>query len=359
MSETLEIQSLFRTYEVVFADDPRGFLAEHQERAFALVDSGILAAFPELLEDFSADRIIEIEATEHAKDIENVVDVIEILVEKGLRRGDELVAVGGGVVQDITAFAASIIYRGVDWVYVPTTLAAQADSCIGSKTSINLRGYKNLLGNFNPPTVVLNCSRFLETLPREEIKSGIGEILHFYLIDDSPLTEELMDEYEEVLEDRSRLPRYIAESLAIKKKTIEIDEFDKNERRVFNYGHTFGHALEAVSQYAVPHGQAVTRGMDIANYVSRELSHLSDEEFQSMREVLEPNIPDYLIPERALDDYMEALSRDKKNRGNDLGCILTRGRGDMFLTYIPLDDNLQEVIGRYFSEARELEASPA
>ena len=125
-----------------------------------------------------------------------------------------------------------------------------------------------MLGTFHPPKEIYCCTDFLSTLSKDDIKSGIGEMLHYFLIDDSVITEELNSSYTKILmEPDLRLEKFILESLAIKKDMIERDEFDRNQRRVFNYGHTFGHAIEAISKYEISHGIAVTLGMDLANYI--------------------------------------------------------------------------------------------
>ncbi len=248
-------------------------------------------------------------------------------------------------------FIASILFRGIDWNFYPTTLLAQSDSCIGGKSSINLEGYKNLVGTFWPPRQVFVDSQFLDTLPREEIKSGIGEILHFYLIDDSPLTHSLINDYEEFLETPTVQVEHIRASLDIKRKVIEIDELDQNERRIFNYGHTFGHAIETVSDYSVRHGQAVTMGMDIANYVSLELGYLAKGSFELMRQTLAKNMPSYQLQQAQMDRYFRALTKDKKNIGSNLGCILTRGPGSMQQVQIVLDDGFKKIISDYLKFA--------
>src|SRR5271157_5866279 len=142
---------------------------------------------------------------------------------------------------DITAFVASILYRGLEWSFFPTTLLAQGDSCIGSKTSINLGDKKNLIGNFYPPSSIYIDTAFLESLETDDIKSGIGEMLHFYYYANSSYIDKLIGNYIHAISNRSTLIEYIRESLSIKKSVIEIDEFDKGERNKFNYGHTFGH----------------------------------------------------------------------------------------------------------------------
>ena len=293
-------------------------------------------------------HFISIKANEANKTIDYCQNLIKRLVEENIRKNCVIVAVGGGIIQDIAAFTSSILFRGIDWIFYPTTLLAQADSCIGSKTSINLGGYKNLVGNFYPPVEINLDLAFLETLPVAEMKSGIGEILHFYLIAGSELLEELVSEYDELLTNPKLLKKHIMASLRIKKKVIQIDEFDKDERNLFNYGHTFGHAIESVTSYGIPHGQAVTMGMDIANFISMNLDYLKKEDFTYMHSVLVNNMPSFCLQDDMIGKYFNALSRDKKNEGNQLGCILSSGPGAMKKVFLPLDNKLKSIIRSYF-----------
>ncbi len=289
-----------------------------------------------------------IQVKEQNKTVDYCQHLIQFLIGKSIRKNYTLVAFGGGIVQDITGFISSILFRGIRWEFFPTTLLAQADSCVGSKTSINFNEYKNLLGNFYPPSNIYIDARFLETLPVSEIKSGIGEILHFFMIVNSSFLTQLVDHYDELLSSPVMLKDYIAESLNIKKKVVEIDECDKNERNVFNYGHTFGHAIETVSHYNVNHGQAVTMGMDIANFVSLSMEKLGKQDFEFMHKLLFKNMPTFNLSADMIEDYFTALSKDKKNIGKNLGCILSSGLAAMQKTQIPLDDKLKKVIIAYF-----------
>lgn len=160
--------------------------------------------------------------TPPGRDLNDIAQVIKSHQGRNIRKNCSLIALGGGILQDITAFVSMVMFRGIEWLFVPTTLLAQADSCIGSKVSINFEMYKNLPGGFYPPCHVLIDPGFLETLPAGEIKSGIGEILHYYLIADSPLTGELMDHYEEHLQAPRKLGKFIQESLGIKKKRSKL-----------------------------------------------------------------------------------------------------------------------------------------
>ena len=351
MSEKLTVRSIYRDYDLYFIDDVSGLLRSERVRKdrFWVIDARLADLYKDKFSEIlTTDHVITIEATENNKTIDYCQQLIKKLVEKNIRKNSVLVAIGGGILQDITAFIASVLFRGIEWEFFPTTLLAQADSCIGSKTSVNLGQYKNLLGSFCPPSNIYIDVGFLETLPRGEIKSGIGEILHFYLISDSILLEEMMNAYDELVASPRRLKPYIVESLRIKKRVIEVDEFDKHDRNLFNYGHTFGHAIETVSDYRINHGQAVTMGMDIANYVSLRLGNLDEADFFYMHRILEQNMPIFKLEAENMDNYFLALSKDKKNTGDNLVCILTTGPGSMRKAVLALDEKLRNIIAEYF-----------
>lgn len=350
MPDKLNIKSRIRDYEVSFISDFASTLKGYARvNSFLIIDKYILNKYEGLMRNmFPENRIFSVEASENNKTIENCYGLLKALIGNNIRRNDIVVAIGGGIVQDISAFVSSILYRGIEWVFYPTTLLAQADSCIGGKSSINVEEYKNLLGTFFPPSRILIDMNFLKTLPTYAIKSGIGEMLHFYLIAGSGLAKRLMENYEEVICFPGFLREYIFSSLQIKKHVIEIDEFDKNERNIFNYGHTFGHAIEAVSGYAVNHGQAVTMGMDIANYISMRLGYMNEPTFRLMRSILEKNMPDFSIDKKNLGGYLKALLKDKKNIGNKLVCILTNGPGSMRKESIDMTDDVKDMVLGYF-----------
>lgn len=345
-SDSFTVKSRLRDYRVIFVDNYAEAIREHLATDyFLLIDQEVMRLYGSpLTKHLDADRVMLIDATEKNKTLEYCSEVIKSLIGKNVRKNSSLLALGGGILQDITAFVSMVIFRGIQWLFVPTTLLAQADSCIGSKVSINFEMYKNLLGGFNPPSKVLIDTSFLETLPVGEIKSGIGEILHFYLIAGSPLTAALMDEYEELLEAPGKMGRYIHESLSIKKRTIEVDELDTGVRNIFNYGHTFGHGIETLTNYAINHGQAVTLGMDMANFISWKLGLIDEKVYAAMKGFLEKNMPLFKITKGNIDRYLQILSKDKKNVGGDLVCILTRGPGSMHKQQIPLDNYLRQLL---------------
>jgi 3-dehydroquinate synthase len=262
-------------------------------------------------------KFILIDATEENKSYQGAGAVIEKLVQLDLKRDSKLVAIGGGITQDITCFIASTFMRGIDWVFVPTTLLAQADSCIGSKSSINFGPYKNLLGTFTPPNEVYICKKFLDTLEDKDFKSGIGEIVKLFIIGNRSI------EPNEIT--RENVQQYIRDALLIKKRFIETDEFDQDVRQVLNYGHCFGHGIESATNFAIPHGIAITIGMDIANTLACDEGLITDERYEELHRVLYPIYQDYTHITINPDDVFPAMTKDKKNTGSKINLILPVG----------------------------------
>ncbi len=352
--EKIVIKSRLNDYTISFVDD---FLMplnnELNNGSFLITDSNVYRLYLENSGmDLSSDNVFIVKASERNKSIDKCKEIVEVLVDKQIRRNQRIVAIGGGVVQDLAAFTASIYFRGIEWSFFPTTLLAQADSCIGGKTSINLESIKNIIGNFYPPAEIYLDVGFLETLSEDDIKSGIGEILHYYFYSNSSFMFEMMDSYNDLILNPQGMIKYIRESLLIKKRVIEVDEFDGNERNKFNYGHTFGHAIETSTNYEIKHGQAVTVGMDIANYISNYLGLIDLELYKKMKNIIEVNFPDYNWSSLDIHTLIESLSKDKKNEGNKLGCILTKGPGSLVKKFLPIDDELKLLISNYFEKLR-------
>ena len=351
MSDSFSVSSKVRgLYHVHFIENIRLSLEEVSQRKnlIFIIDEKLVSLFKEELSVvMSGSRYIIISCSEEHKTINYAQEVIRELIKVNVRKDDTLVAIGGGITQDIVTFIASVLFRGLDWKFYPTTLLAQCDSCIGSKSSINFDQFKNLIGTFNPPSEIFIYAGFLNTLTESEIRSGIGEMLHYYFTEGINLAQEVSDKFFELLTNRSILPYFISNSLRIKKKIIEIDEFDMSIRHIFNYGHTFGHALEAITDYSIPHGQAISLGMDLANYISLQKQMISKDQFDEMHAILVKNIPSFTFTKNNLDGYVDALAKDKKNKGNKLGCILTYGAGKVEKVFVDIDENLRKLILDY------------
>jgi 3-dehydroquinate synthase len=291
-----------------------------------LVDSNVARLYSLEFRDILLHKnTLVIDATEENKSIEKIIPIYQSLVENKVRRTHELVAIGGGVVQDITCFVASTLLRGLAWKFIPTTLLSQADSCIGSKSSINLGPIKNILGTYNPPNEIFICSDFLETLNESEIHAGVGEIIKVHAIDGIKSFDAMSRDYDSLITDKKLILKYTRDALLIKKRFIEADEFDQGIRNIFNYGHSFGHAIEAATNYAVPHGIAVTIGMDMANRIAVMRGLLSSSNYLRMHFTLKKNYLSHSGIEIPLDRLLSAITKDKKNTTNGLVLIFPVG----------------------------------
>lgn len=351
MSDILHIKSSIKNYEVHFSDDIATALSSVVKPGdFLLIDEQV--ANKSQLQPFITGRkeVIMIQASENAKSYEGVIPIIDTLIKGGFKRNNTLIAVGGGVTQDITAFIASILYRGVSWIFTPTTLLAQADSCIGSKTSINFGTFKNQLGNFYPPQQIFIFTGFLDTLLERDIRSGIGEMAHYFFVSGDSDVDFFEKGYSVALQSRSNFRQLINASLSIKKRYIEIDEFDKGERIVFNYGHTFGHAIESITNYNIPHGVAVAFGMDMANFISFKKGYITNALLQRARKILMDISYGYSIANIEIQHLISVMGKDKKNENGKLGLILTKGWGNMFRDLTEPDEVFQKWMEEYFSE---------
>lgn len=327
MPDGLVIQSHKGPYSVAFADDLLGdcrrLLAGQPH---FLVDSNVARLYADALAPVMRHpHTVVIEAIEENKSIERVIPVIEKLVANKVRRDHVMVAIGGGVIQDITCFIASTLMRGVTWKFVPTTLLAQADSCIGSKSSINLGATKNILGTFNPPKEIYVSTAFLDTLEDKEIRSGVGEILKVHAIEGASAFDRAAIDYDAMIRDRSVLLKYVRQALLTKQRYIEEDEFDRGTRNVFNYGHSFGHAIEAATDFGVPHGIAVTMGMNMANRIAAMRGLVSDAHYRRMHPVLRKNYAAHERDSVPADALLSALMKDKKNTSSKLVLIMPVG----------------------------------
>ena len=345
-----KVKSIVHNYEVNFIENSSAILKkEIRDGDIVIMDRKIKEHYLAITATIpKKNLLIDIEAHEKQKSYEGLVPIINKLIETGFRKNHRLIAIGGGITQDITAFTASIMYRGVDWIFFPTTLLAQGDSCIGSKTSINFGQYKNQVGGFYPPNRIYIDLNFLETLSPADLQSGLGEMSHYFVVAGEDDFMEYKSNYKFALSDKTILKKKVAKSLAIKKRYIEIDEFDQNKRQIFNYGHSFGHAIESLTDYTVPHGIAVSFGMDIANFVSVKMKLLDSHIRLEIRELLQKIWKGYNIKNLDVEKFCAALAKDKKNVGSELRLILCKGYGKVFKTPVKNDEVLQSWLVEYF-----------
>ncbi len=266
---------------------------------------------------------------EEAKRLATVEQLAERLLALGVDRGAMLVALGGGVVGDVTGFLAATYMRGVDYVQAPTTLVAQVDSAIGGKTGVNLRGGKNLLGAFHHPLAVLADVATLDTLPEREYRAGLYEVVKCAVLGDVTLFRFLERQMPAVL---AREPRAVhtvlARALRVKARIVGRDERERGERRLLNLGHTFGHAFETLGGYrGLRHGEAVGWGMVAATRLARRLGLLAERDAQRMLRVVASvgRLP--ALPRAKPERVYEQLFADKKKQETKLRFVLPRRVG--------------------------------
>jgi 3-dehydroquinate synthase len=344
------IKSSIQNYEISFCESLYNALkTELKTGDVIFVDQKVFNFFPKDVQDLiNNNKHILIEATEDQKNYTALTPIIEQLIERRFRKNNRLFAIGGGITQDITAFIASMMYRGVEWMFFPTTLLAQADSCIGGKTSINIGKYKNQLGNFYPPMKIFIILKLVKTLPELDFKSGMGEMLHFYLVSSEEDYEFYQQHYDSAFTDEKTLLSLVKRNLEIKKGFIERDEFDKGERQLLNYGHSFGHAIESLKNYSIPHGIAVSYGMDMANFISVKLGFIDQGARQYIRSQLKKVWEGTSIKNISVQDFENALSKDKKNIKNTYQVILTKGIGKMMKHGISPNKEFSSWLDEYF-----------
>lgn len=345
------IQSHKGPYPVHFGKLFDGLEQGLSETEHLVIDSRVAELYAEILAPaLKGGSVLKIEAAEPNKSLEKMSEYVIRLTENQIRRGHTLVAVGGGIIQDIVAFLAAILFRGVPWRFYPTTLLAQADSCIGSKSSINVGGTKNQVGTFTPPQSIHISTEVLATLTDADFRSGIGEMIKVHWIAGWDDFRKITADYPKLKDHSSVLVQTIRRSLEIKKRLVEKDEFDQKERLLLNYGHTFGHAIEGATHYEVPHGIAVTIGVDMSHYFSLHLGLLEPSAEAIAHLLLKMNFAGFEKTNIPVERFFEAILKDKKNVQKDISLILTRGPGHVFGQRIPFDDDFRSLCRSYFKE---------
>jgi 3-dehydroquinate synthase len=276
--------------------------------------------------------------------------VLDFLQQNNATKQTVVIAIGGGVIQDIATFSAHLYYRGIRWIYIPTTLLGMCDSCIGAKCGINLNSFKNQLGVFHSPHRVLICLPFLETLSDAEIVSGYGEILKLLLTGSAEQFALLVKSVEKEGLRNSQLSRLIYESLLVKKGVIEKDEYEQDLRRILNYGHTFGHALEAITHHGIPHGKAIAWGIDLVNFMAKERGLLSPGEYDSIHIFIRKHFTHRLPQAVSARELIDASRRDKKVADGKVNLILLRTIGELQIVPTVFDARLEEEVGRHLDQ---------
>jgi 3-dehydroquinate synthase len=289
---------------------------------------------------FPALPVITIKAGEDAKTLQTVEKIYEQLIKHNIDRHSIIIGIGGGIVCDITGFAASTYLRGIKFGFVPTTLLAQVDASIGGKNGVNFQGYKNMVGTFNQPDFVLIDYSFLKTLPEKEILCGFGEIIKHGIIKDKELFNYISNNHNEILAlNKEAVNKIVSTSLKIKSEVVIEDEKEKGIRKILNFGHTIAHGIEKIdNKYS--HGEAVALGIIAASYISMRLKMLQEEDFLQIMDGIKklrlPNSYDF-----ANKELLKAIEKDKKKDKNSIEFVLIKHIGKSVIKKL----NIRELKG--------------
>lgn len=299
-------------------------------------------------------RSIIVPAGEATKSLSSFSNLMEVILEQKPDRNTTLIALGGGVVGDITGFAASVLLRGVNFIQIPTSLLAQVDSSVGGKTGINSKFGKNLIGSFHQPVLVLSDVTTLSTLPKRELLSGYAEVVKYGFINDPEFFYWLEKNGTSIIEGNSNAQtKAIIKSCSAKAEIVAADEKEKNIRALLNFGHTFAHALEAETGYCdtLLHGEAVAIGMTLAFLASVKMGICPEDDLaratSHLKNIGLATSPADIRKDWNIDALMEHFTRDKKAQNGKMTFILTRGIGKAFI-----ENNVDsEVIYQTLAEA--------
>ncbi len=274
--------------------------------------------------------VIDLPDGEQYKTLQSLEKIYDALLFDNFDRHSGLLALGGGVIGDITGFAAATYVRGIPFAQIPTTLLSQVDSSVGGKTAVNHPLGKNMIGAFYQPRHVHIDVATLKTLPAREFAAGMAEVIKYGVIRDREFFVWLTNHRTELLELRSdALIQAVKRSCQIKADVVEVDEKEGSLRAILNFGHTFGHAVETLSGYGVySHGEAVAIGMVVAAELSRLLGYGSEEDVRQIRSLLEGFGLPLEPPAHPLGAYLAAMGRDKKVRDGKMRFVLNHGLGD-------------------------------
>ena len=333
----LEINLTHTSYKIIIEDGLLDHIGDYikqiykNNKVFIVTDDNVAKLYLKkvttvLEKDFTVESVV-IPHGEASKCLTEYAHICEELLKKDIRRNHLLLALGGGVIGDLTGFVASTLYRGIPYIGIPTSLLSQMDSSIGGKTGIDFFGRKNILGAFKQPSMVLIDPKVLNTLEPSEYISGMGELIKHGAIGNKKLFD-LLDTRPGIDEE------IIKESLSVKKKVVEIDEFDTGERMKLNFGHTFGHAIEL--KYGYKHGVAVGIGMRMALTMGVDLGVTDPFAKDTINHILDK----YGFPQVEYDykEYLADVVYDKKNIAGTINFIFITKLGEAVIYPIREDD---------------------
>ena len=346
----ISVASVPRPYDILFVSSKSPFswfLEDIKKQAHPLlfVDENIKDKLSLNIRELP---ILSFKACEENKQIDFALQLCDFLKANNANRGSMLYVAGGGITQDIGAFACAVYKRGIPWTFIPTTLLAQTDSCLGGKCALNYAGTKNMLALFSAPRKIFIDTTFLKTLNSLDIMSGLGETFRLLITGGESSLKVFEENIDGALSGSPEAMLCLINSaLSVKKAVVEKDEFETDLRRSMNYGHSLGHAMEALSNYKIPHGLSIAMGILIENQISVNRGILPIKHAQRITEASRKIIPLKewdILKSLDVESLLPLLSGDKKAEGKNLKLATLRKIGELIFIDLPLDNSgLDEV----------------
>ena len=350
-NENISISSRLYDYDVFFVDNTLSVLESFQDECVYVIDNNVFTLYKDYFSKIPSGRIFLVDAVEEKKNMETSMEIISFFSSLKMKKNWKVICFGGGITQDLTTVSSNLFLRNVDWYFFPTTLLSMCDSCIGGKCGINFNGVKNQLGVFYPPKRIYIDLSFLNTLTNDDYLNGWGELLKFSLTSDPLFYDELKKEKKYI--PCENIKKYIKWGLEVKKAIIEEDEFESDLRRVLNYGHTFGHALESYTKNAIPHGKGVIWGIDVANYIAMKEGLIDEDYYLEIKSLIKNSFLKEVIMVDEPDALFEIIKRDKKVKNNVLYFALLRDKSKLCVYPINIDEKLEQCFEDYLSDTYE------
>ncbi len=353
-------------YDIVFSTSFEDLLEELKQllitdrKVCIVTDSHVKSLYGDevmgLLEGNCRKNVLfSFDAGEENKTLDTVKSIYTFLIKEKFDRKDLLIALGGGVVGDITGYVAATYLRGIDFVQIPTTLLAQADSSIGGKTGVDFDGYKNMVGAFYMPKLVFMNVGTLKTLEDRQFYSGFAEVMKHGLIKDSSFYEWLIENMYEICDrELETLLEMIQRSCMIKKLVVEKDPTEKGDRALLNFGHTIGHAIEKYKNFMLTHGECVALGCVAAAYISWKHEWLSMEEYYEIRDMFVPFYLPITIDDIDCEEILRLTKSDKKVEGGSIKFILLKKVGKAVIDRNVTDEEILNALSEiHYMEENE------
>jgi len=337
----IKIETASKSYDVLintgdFSNLAREFHIRHlSKRVYVLIDKNVDnywgIVIKKLLGSFSEKLYIRIfNPDEKRKNLSSLTKIYADLINNGFGRDTLFISIGGGITGDLGAFAASTYMRGIQLVHIPTTILAAVDSSVGGKTGINFSDYKNLVGTFYQPDLVFVQPAFFSTLPKAEIKSGVGEIIKYAVLSNKVFFTFIDRNFDKLLNlDKRTIHKIVENCIKFKARVVESDEREKELRKILNLGHTFAHAFETISNFKLKHGEAVNIGITTAAILSEKLKIIEPKSFLKIIALSSKMRVNSRLLKVNPDKMIKALNADKKKQSGKIEFVLPLGIGEI------------------------------